>query len=271
MCTVFGKVEKDGIVVGRSFDWVQYGGNICFVPSYRSYGINTIGCSFIEQMGEDRAYEGINEEGLFVAVVALPTMGEVKREVTPLRINSLSMVRYILERARSVDEAFYIAKSFTIDYRIKYGWPKVQYFFADSQNKVGIYEEGVFEEKAALGLGEYRIITNKSVNSDSECRRFNKIQEILNKNSSLDDKSLMDIISKVKQEKLTAWSSVYNITERSFTICIEQNFENKYSFNLVDCLKQGRFSIDFAELKLNTKVLKRKRNQDFSPLEISIY
>ncbi|KNF07707.1 putative choloylglycine hydrolase family protein [Gottschalkia purinilytica] len=268
MCTIFGKLENDKILIGRSFDWVQYGGNICFVPSYRSYGVNTIGCCFIEQMGEDRAYEGMNEEGLFVAVVALPTKGEEDRTSTPLMINSLSMVRYILERAKTVGEAMYIVKSFTIDYRIKYGWPKVQYFFADIKNRVGIYEEGVYEENIELNSNEYRLLTNKSVTSSTNCIRYNKIKSIMEDTSYLNEEICMDIISTVKQENLTAWSSVYNINEKSFTICIEQNFEDKFTFNLDESLKKGRFSIDFAELKLNMKVMKRKRNEKYCNLEI---
>lgn len=268
MCTVFGKLEKENLIIGRSFDWVQYGGNICFVPSYRSYGINTIGCCFIEQMGSDRAYEGMNKEGLFVAVVALPTRYEEERKSTPLMINSLSMVRYILERASSVDEAMIIVKSFTIDYKIRYGWPKVQYFFADTENNVGIYEEGVFEENVTLDTGEYRLLTNKSVTSDVNCNRYNKIKDILDKCEVVDEKKCMNIISKVKQENLTAWSSIYNIKDKKFTICIEQNFEDEYNFDLEKCLNKGKYSVDFAELKLNTKVMKRKRNKGYIELDI---
>ena len=51
MCTIFAKCEEEGLIVGRSFDWVQFGGNICFEPSYRSYGVNTIGHCSIEQLG----------------------------------------------------------------------------------------------------------------------------------------------------------------------------------------------------------------------------
>lgn len=116
MCSIFGKLQGEKLIIGKSFDWVQYGGNVCFVPSYRSYGVSTIGCCFIEQMWSDRAYEGINE--------------------------------------------------------------------------------------------------------------------------------------------------------KKFSVFIEQNFKNKYDFNLEKYLRIGKFSVDFVELKLNTKVLSRKRNKDYSSLEI---
>lgn len=267
MCTIFAKRERKGIIIGRSFDWVQYGGNVCFVPSYRRYGLNTIGFSAIEQLGEDRPYEGMNEEGLFVGVTAIPNKKDEKEPKGPLMIESLGMVRFILETAKNVDEALYIVKNFNIDYRIRYGVPKVQYFFVDVNNKVGIYEEGGFEESVVLNEGEYRILTNKSVNSKVECKRYDKINSILKENVIVDDKMCMDMISTVKQDKLTAWSSVYNLKNRRFSVCIEQNFEKKYDFYLNYCLKKGRFSVDFAELKLNSKVMRRKNHNGFYDLD----
>lgn len=268
MCSIFGKLEGEKLIIGKNFDWVQYGGNVCFVPSYRSYGVNTIGCCFIEQMGRDRAYEGMNEKGLIVSAIALPTMGEEERKLTPLKMNSLSMVRYILERASNVEEAMYIVKSFTIDYRIKYGWPKVQYYFADDKNNIGIYEEGVYEEITKLNTGEYKFLTNKSVKSNISCVRNEKIEEFLSENKSLGEKECINILSLVNQEDLTAWSTIYDVQNKKFSLFIEQNFENKYEFDLKKCLSKGEFSIDFAELKLNTKVMSRKRNNGYCSLEV---
>lgn len=268
MCSIFGKLEGEKLIIGKSFDWVQYGGNICFIPSYRSYGVNTIGCCYFEQMGSDRAYEGINEKGLFISTIALPTMGEEERKLTPLRMNSLSMVRYVLERATNAEEAMYILKSFTIDYRIRYGWPKVHYFIADTKNNIGIYEEGVYEEIVNLGVGEYRALTNQSVTSKFDCIRYEKMRKFLDQNKVIDEHKCIEVLDMVKQEDLTAWSSIYDIKEKKFSVFIEQNFENKYDFDLDKCLGIGRFSVDFAELKLNTKVMNRKRNEGYYNLEV---
>ena len=92
MCTIFAKCEEEGLIIGRSFDWVQFGGNICFEPSYRSYGVNTIGHCSIEQLGIDRPYEGINEKGLLAAALALSMDKEEQGELTPLVINCQGML-----------------------------------------------------------------------------------------------------------------------------------------------------------------------------------
>lgn len=269
MCTIFAKREKEGLIIGRSFDWVQLGGNINFVPPYRSYGTRTIGTCFIEQLGEDKPYEGINEKGLMVAVLALPTIREEKRDLSPLIMNCDGMVRYILERASAVDEALYIIKQFTLDYGIKYGLPKVQYFIADANDKVGIYEEGVYEEIVTLDVGEYRMLTNQTVTENPTCIRYKKIKSILDEGNIIDEDHCMDIASQAKQEGLTAWTSVYNLKNKEFILCVGQNFDIKYRFNIEKCLSKGRSSIDFAELKLNSKVMNRKRTEGFSYLEIN--
>ncbi|MCK9267474.1 MAG: hypothetical protein M0P14_02030 [Alkaliphilus sp.] len=267
MCTIFAKCEEEGLIVGRSFDWVQFGGNICFEPSYRSYGVNTIGHCSIEQLGIDRPYEGINEKGLLAAALALSTTKEEQGELTPLVINCQGMLKYILERAGTVDEAFYIIKQFTLDYERKYGFPKIQFFFADTDNKVGIYEENIYEENVTLDVGEYRMLTNQSATDSLRYSRDKKIKNILDENRKIDTDYCMDIVSQAKQEELTAWSSVYIPRDKMFFLCIDQNFDKKYKFDLEKCLKKGRYSIDFAELKLNAKVMGRKRNKGFVELD----
>lgn len=269
MCTIFAKREKEGLIIGRSFDWVQLGGNINFVPPYRSYGTRTIGTFFIEQLGEDKPYEGMNEKGLMVAVVALPTIREEKREIKALTMNCDGMVRYILERSSTVDEALYIIKQFSLDYGIKYGLPKVQYFIVDANDKVAIYEEGVYEEIVTLDVGDYRLLTNQTVTENPTCTRYKKIKSILDQGKIIDEEYCMDIASQAKQEELTAWTSVYTPKKKEFILCIDQNFDVKYRFNIEKCLSKGRSSIDFAELKLNTKVMARKRNEGFSYLDIN--
>lgn len=269
MCTVFAKCEEEGLIIGRSFDWVQFGGNINFEPSYRSYGINTIGNCFIEQLGRDRPYEGLNENGLFAAALALSTSKEEKGNPTPLIINCQGMLKYILERANTVDEALYIIKQFTLDYQRKYGFPKIQYFFADMNNKVGIYEEGVYEENVILDVGEYRMLTNQPATDSLRYSRHKKVKDILDKNQKIEENYCMEIASQAKQKELTAWSSVYIPKDKVFLLCIDQNFDKKYKFDLEKCLEKGRHSIDFAELKLNARVMNRKRNKGF--LELDTY
>lgn len=46
------------------------------------------------------------------------------------------------------------------------------------------------------------------------------------------------------------------------------DFDYKFKFDLDKCLQKGTYSIDFAELKLNAKVMNRKRKEGCLPLDI---
>src|SRR5699024_6845981 len=111
------------------FDWLQFGGNIYFVPPYRSYGSMTLGICYIEQLGYDKPYEGINEKGLFGGIMALPTSAKDEEEPGSLRMAAQGLLKFILERATTVDEALYISNKIKLDFGVKLGVPKVQYFF----------------------------------------------------------------------------------------------------------------------------------------------
>lgn len=270
MCTIFAKREEEGLVIGRNFDWVQFGGNIYFSTPYRSYGSMTLGICYIEQLGKDKPYEGINEKGLFGAIMALPTRAEDESDPSPLSMSAQGLMKFILERATTVAEALHISNSITMEFGVRLGVPKVQFFFADANDRVGIYEQGVFTESVALELGDYRILTNQSASleEDKKCKRYRTIKNILKKNEKLDHEKTMEVISQAKETELTAWTTVYNLKDREFTLCLEQNYKDKFKFSLDKCLSKGSYSIDFAELKLNAKVMKRKRNDGYFPVDI---
>lgn len=270
MCTIFAKREEKGLVIGRNFDWVQFGGNIYFQPPYRSYGSMTLGICYIEQLGRDKPYEGINEKGLFGGIMALPTTVRDEAEPSPLKMSAQGLLKFILERAATVDDALYISNRITMEFGVSLGVPKVQYFFADADDKVGIYEQGVYEENVALDIGEYRILTNQSATKENEakCKRYKRIKNLLDKNEKLDEEKTLYTIAEAKEVDLTAWTTVYNLKAKEFILCLEQNFDDKFKFNVDKCLSKGAYSIDFAELKLNAKVMKRKRNDGYFPLDI---
>lgn len=269
MCTIFAKKEEQGLIIGRNFDWVQFGGNIYFQPPYRSYGSMTLGICYIEQLGKDKPYEGINEKGLLGGIMALPTKANDESERSPIRMSAQGLLKFILERANTVEEALHISNGITMEFGVRYGIPKVQYFFADASDRVGIYEQDVYFENVALEVGDYRILTNQSatVDDDMKCNRFKKLKSILDRNDKLDENKAFEVLSQVKESELTAWTTVYDLKKKFFSLCLEQNYGDKFKFDVDKCLRKGAYSIDFAELKLNVKVMKRKRNEGYFPLD----
>ncbi len=248
MCSIFGiKINKNDLIVGRNFDWSQLGGKIHFIPPYSSYGIMTYGICLIEQIGIDRPYEGINEKGLFVGMAAVENSQIHKSKF--IYMNNLGLIKFILERAGTVEEALSIAKKFKLYYMQDEGYPKVHYFFADVEGNVAIYEEDEYESKDQLNEGEWKAITNFSLNNVLPCARFEKISEDLSDKKVVDLRSAAELLSQVKQDS-TVYSSVYNLSRRELVVYVERDFNNGYSFNLAEELKKGNHCIDFGSLKI---------------------
>ena len=140
MCSIFTLVSSMGsCLVGRNFDWLQKGGSIHFFPSYRSYGVQTNGFCAVEQMGTDRPYEGMNVNGLFLGMAAIPGEMPPSQSRNSLLMNDLGIMRFILERAESVVEALEIFRKFAIDYMQDRGYPKVHYLLADRSGNAAIF------------------------------------------------------------------------------------------------------------------------------------
>jgi len=67
-CTVFNAYKGGLALVGRNFDWDEYGGNIWFLPaSGTKHGI-----VIFEQIRKSMPFEEMNDQGLFVGMAAVP-------------------------------------------------------------------------------------------------------------------------------------------------------------------------------------------------------
>lgn len=249
MCSIFGvKVNENDLIVGRNFDWILHGGIIHFKTPYSSYGINTLGFCMIEQMGEDRPYEGINEKGLFVGMAAV--VNSKINECDFEFMNDLGIMRFVLERASNVEQAIQVIKSFRLNYMQDQKYPKVHYFFADSSGTIALYEEDENESYKKLNKGEWSAITNFSTKYLLPCDRYDKIAEYLSAGRVFDLDSASKLLECVIQPQSTIWSSVYDLSLKKFSIYVEQDYINKYTFALNEELLKGNHSIDFGTLKL---------------------
>ena len=72
MCTVFAKNTSKGMVAARNHSWTQPGGNVHFIPAKRIYGKMANAMYLMDQWGQDRPFEGINEHGLFIGAAGFP-------------------------------------------------------------------------------------------------------------------------------------------------------------------------------------------------------
>ncbi|SVD90640.1 uncharacterized protein METZ01_LOCUS443494, partial [marine metagenome] len=60
------------MVAARNHSWTQPGGNVHFIPAKRIYGKMANAMYLMDQWGQDRPFEGINEHGLFIGAAGFP-------------------------------------------------------------------------------------------------------------------------------------------------------------------------------------------------------
>ena len=202
-------------------------------------------------MGADRPYEGMNTEGLFVAMAPVFSQPEkTNRGKTTFEMNDLGLIRFILERASSSGEALLIAEKFKLDYMAQKGYPKVHYLFADAQGNVAFYEEGVNSSIKKLDKTDWEAITNFSLAKRQKCNRYNRIKMVLESKYVGNAEQAKNLLTQIRQNT-TVWSGVYDLSKQEFDICIEQDYNHTYTFNLKKELRAGYHSISFCELKLS--------------------
>jgi len=252
MCSIIGFKKNDEIIVGRNFDFIQNGGKIHFIPRNRSYGVNTYGICILEQMGEDMPYEGINEHGLFVGMAAVVNSRGSKTDL--FYMNDLGLIKFILERAKTTEEALTILKTFKINYMEDEYYPKIHYFIVDKTGELGIYEADEFEEISNLDICGWKSITNYSLNKPIECDRMDIIKSEFQSKKILDDDFTIKLLGKLKMDN-SVWSTIYNISNNTMQLFIEKDIQHSFTFNINDEINKGVCTIDIGKLKLRNSYL----------------
>ena len=189
--------------------------------------------------------DGVNEKGLAVGVLQLqapPT--NQKTEKTD--VGTTLAIRILLDKCATVKEAVELLKTFDMHASAN-GCYHLQIADATGASVVVSYvnNEMVVTEKA----GDYQCATNfylHDVPFEYEKQgtdRYEKLVEVLSENKGKrtpeEGMELLEYVSIEKTEPdeegrvySTQWSSLYNLSEPSLSICVDRNYDNtlKYTF-----------------------------------------
>jgi hypothetical protein len=148
-CSLFTALaDPQGQLFGRNFDWQYSPALLLFsrpVDGYSSVSMVDIGylvdASQVDHLNElpllERRplleapywpFDGMNEHGLVIGMAAVPP-GNVPPDPAKETIDSLQIMRRVLDHARNVDEALGIMNAYNIDFD---GGPPLHYLVADS-------------------------------------------------------------------------------------------------------------------------------------------
>ncbi len=250
-CSAFSAKTPEGdCLFGRNFDY--YSTDTLLVHTspengYDSYttvdldffgigGENSIGsdsaaAKFIMLLAPYISMDGFNEKGLGVGSLELGGIDEVHQDNGKPDMLFFSSIRGILDKCATVDEAIEFLGSYDIHTELGNSY---HLFITDLSGKSVVVE----------WLGNEMIVTESSLVTNfmlcendytwEECRRFNTINSRLTEtNGVLTADEAMQLLSDAAyngKKTKSEWSCVYNLSDYSVDICLDENYDRVYSF-----------------------------------------
>lgn len=176
-------------------------------------------------------FDGMNEHGLVVGMAAVPP-GGMRPDSNKETIDSLRVMREMLDHARNVDEAVDIMGSYNIDMG---GGPPIHYLIADASGHAALVEFYRSELHVIPNKTPWHLATNflRSAAGDSpqgRCRRYDTIDERLTRaKGQITTQEAMDLLADVAQSD-TQWSVVYEMSSGKVNVAMGRAYERMYTF-----------------------------------------
>ena len=175
----------------------------------------------------------MNEQGLVVGMAAVPE-SEVPYDRYKEAIDSLVVIRKILDHAGNVGQAVAILQSYNVQWA---GGPALHYLIADSSGRSVLVE--FYEGELVLIPGEapWHLATNHlrataNDNGSSGCQRYEKIRRRLTEaKGRLATCEAMDLLKEVAQEG-TQWSAIYGMSTGQVYLVMGREYGEVHAFHL---------------------------------------
>ena len=233
-CSLFAALgDTSNPLYGRNFDWEFSPALLVFTAPPDGYAtVSMVDIAYLGFAG-DRAtklldlslterrpllnalsipFDGMNERGLVVGMAAVPP-GQMHPSPVRPTIGSLGVIRRMLDRASTVDEAVTIMQSYNIDFE---GGPPIHYLIADRSGRAALVE--FYQGKLVIIPNEspWHLATNflrASVESaNGQCWRYDAIsQRLAETQGRLTTQDAVALLERVSQ-KNTQWSIVYGLS-----------------------------------------------------------
>ena len=254
-CSLFAALgDADNMFYGRNFDWEYSPAVLLFTDppdgyvsvsmvdiAYLGFGGTKAGTLTNLPLIERRAllnapfmpFDGMNEHGLVVGMAAVPG-SEMPYDRDRETIDSLMVIREMLDHAHDVDEAVAILQSYNIRWG---GGPPLHYLIADSSGRsvlVEFYEGEMVmipnETPWHLATNHLRAIADET--GHSGCWRYDRIyQRLTEAEGQLTTQDAIDLLAKVSQEE-TQWSIVYGMSSGDVNVTMGRQYDNLHTFHL---------------------------------------
>jgi hypothetical protein len=250
--TITWSAPNGRVYFGRNFDWLH---DACLILRVHKNGApSTVSVIDLHYLNLDRddlestslirripllfapfyLQDGMNQHGVAVADMSVDGVTVPRDTAKPEVLHSTAM-RLILDYAKTTDEAIELLKQ----YNVYFIATTCHLMIADAGGKSAVVEfiDGKMEVTPA---GEnWQVCTNHQIcgtseeQSDQTCERYRIASEQLALMSgSADAGDMMRVMESVSKKDWTMWSSVYDLTNRTFRLAYRGHFDQPVAGSL---------------------------------------
>lgn len=259
-CTAFvTRNEKGEIIYGRNFDFTYTPSvQVKTKPKNGYESISTVNLtyagyskdklphglsfdSFLTLAAPYLPFDGINEKGVAIALLAVPEVDYTSIE-SKVTLNTTTAIRLVLDKAANVDEAVKLLKKYNIYFS---GGIDCHYLIADASGKSVLVEYWDGEVKTITVPENYQIASNfvayDGLNigeGGTEFDRYNRVKGRIEENGGiLTELQAIDLLIQVgvysdSGEDKLQWTVLYNLTTLNGNIFAYRNKDNIINFQL---------------------------------------
>ena len=190
--------------------------------------------SFLTLAAPYLPFDGMNEKGVAMALLAVPH-AEPPVAQDKVMLNTTTMIRLVLDRAQSVEEALALIREHSLYFS---GNVECHYLVSDAKGDSAIVEFLDNDIKITRIEGNYQAVTNfivfegrKEGEGGSEFERNDTIAGRLTASKGvLNEREAMELLADVKIPGRTQWSAVYNLATGTVQICVGEKYDKVYFF-----------------------------------------
>jgi len=252
-CSLFAALGGSDKVYGRNFDWVDSPALLLFTHPTDGYAsVSMVDLAYLEfgdkvdrltELPLDQRlplldapglpFDGMNERGLVVGMAAVPD-GNMRPDPGKETIDSLQVIRRMLDQASTVDEAVAIMHQVNIEWG---SGPPLHYLIADRSGQSALVEFYQGKVQVIPTDNPWHLATNFLVSSvgdhtAGQCPRYDKIdQQLSAAGGRIDAAEAMRLLHDVSQPN-TQWSVVYGINTGEIVVTLGRQYSRAHTFQI---------------------------------------
>jgi hypothetical protein len=254
-CTLFTYLaDEENMLYGRNFDWEFSPALLLFTDPPDGYAsVTMVDIAYLGFADDEITrlkslpiteltplleapwwpFDGMNEYGLTVGMAAVPP-GNMTEDPEKPTLDSLEVMRIVLDQARNVEEAVEIFEDYNVDMG---GGPPLHYLIADRSGKAVLIEFYNGEMYVIPNEQPWHLATNFLCSPITgplrgKCWRYDQVlDELEQSGGNLEIGEAMTLLGMVSQAG-TQWSVIYEMTTGRVNVVMGQAYYDVYSFHL---------------------------------------